>query len=404
MCIRAPTNSAASIIRRLAINASPTAFCASLEGLQPPNEIRLARRERHRACRLSGLDRARRRRSRATSISARSWCGCATTCRRMRSSPTAPAISPPGSTASIASANTPPMSAPTSGSMGYGFPAAVAMKTLHPDRTVVCVAGDGDFLMTGQDFATAVQYKLPVIVVLSDNGLYGTIRMHQERDYPGRVVATDAAQSRLRRLCQGLRRLRRAGGEDRRFPGGLCRAQKSGMPSIIHLKVDPEAITPAVTLTGIREKALAGGGRAGHIGAESLAAAGNDWRACFFAVNHHSLVSMPYRRTENVVRRLAARELSILARRHRARGRGRHGGGADRGGRRARRDRRRHGLSLFPVQDRSDRRTGRRRCRPRTRRHEGGGRRRAGAAVGAGRLHRHLRRARAASSGGWPGR
>ena len=79
---------------------------------------------------------------------------------------------------------------PTSGSMGYGFPAALAMKTLHPERTVVCIAGDGDFLMTGQDFATAVQYELPVIVVIADNGLYGTIRMHQERDYPGRVVAT----------------------------------------------------------------------------------------------------------------------------------------------------------------------------------------------------------------------
>ena len=63
--------------------------------------------------------------------------------------------------------------------MGYGFPAALAMKTLYPDRTVVCVAGDGDFLMTGQDFATAVQYNLPVIVVVCDNGIYGTIRMHQ---------------------------------------------------------------------------------------------------------------------------------------------------------------------------------------------------------------------------------
>ena len=85
------------------------------------------------------------------------------------------------------------MLAPTSGSMGYGFPAAVAMKLQHPDRDVVCIAGDGDFLMTGQDFATAVQYKLPVIVVLADNGLYGTIRMHQEREYPGRVIATATA-------------------------------------------------------------------------------------------------------------------------------------------------------------------------------------------------------------------
>jgi len=74
--------------------------------------------------------------------------------------------------------------------MGYGVPAAVAMKRLHPERTVVAFAGDGDFLMTGQEFATAVQYGLPIIVLVVDNGMYGTIRMHQERDYPGRVVGT----------------------------------------------------------------------------------------------------------------------------------------------------------------------------------------------------------------------
>ena len=79
---------------------------------------------------------------------------------------------------------------PTSGSMGYGVPAAVGVKRAYPERTVVCVAGDGDFLMNGQEFATAVQYDLPVIVVIADNGMYGTIRMHQERDYPGRTVAT----------------------------------------------------------------------------------------------------------------------------------------------------------------------------------------------------------------------
>jgi acetolactate synthase I/II/III large subunit len=74
--------------------------------------------------------------------------------------------------------------------MGYGVPAAVAAKRLHgPTRPVVCFAGDGDFLMNGQEFATAVQYDLPIIVVIIDNGMYGTIRMHQEREYPGRVSA-----------------------------------------------------------------------------------------------------------------------------------------------------------------------------------------------------------------------
>ena len=74
--------------------------------------------------------------------------------------------------------------------MGFGLPAAIAAQRLFPARTVVCFAGDGDFLMNGQEFATAVQYGLPVIVVLIDNGMYGTIRMHQERMYPERVIAT----------------------------------------------------------------------------------------------------------------------------------------------------------------------------------------------------------------------
>ncbi|TIS61345.1 thiamine pyrophosphate-dependent enzyme, partial [Mesorhizobium sp.] len=80
--------------------------------------------------------------------------------------------------------------APTSGSMGYGTPAAVAAKSLFPHRTVIAFAGDGCFLMNGQEFATAVQYDLPIIVIVVNNGIYGTIRMHQEREYPGRVVAT----------------------------------------------------------------------------------------------------------------------------------------------------------------------------------------------------------------------
>ena len=81
--------------------------------------------------------------------------------------------------------------APTSGAMGYGVPAAVAAKAVAPERTVVCFSGDGDFLMRGQELATAVQYDLPIVVLVVDNGMYGTIRMHQERQFPGRVVGTD---------------------------------------------------------------------------------------------------------------------------------------------------------------------------------------------------------------------
>src|SRR5690606_10945645 len=80
--------------------------------------------------------------------------------------------------------------APTSGSMGYGLPAAVGAKRIDPSKTVVCFAGDGCFMMHGQEFATAVQYQLPIIVILIDNGMYGTIRMHQERHYPARLSAT----------------------------------------------------------------------------------------------------------------------------------------------------------------------------------------------------------------------
>ncbi len=111
------------------------------------------------------------------------------------------------------------------------------MKMLHPERTVVCIAGDGDFLMTGQEFATAVQYKLPVIVVLADNGLYGTIRMHQERDYPGRVVATELKNPDFVGLRHGVRRLWRPGGKDRRFPRGF-RASRCHRKAVDHPSQD----------------------------------------------------------------------------------------------------------------------------------------------------------------------
>ena len=145
---------------------------------------------------------------------------------------------------------------PTSGSMGYGLPAAIAMKLLHPDRAVVCVTGDGDFLMTGQDFATAVQYKLPIIVVLADNGLYGTIRMHQEREYPGRVIATALKNPDFVAYAKAFGGCGYLVADTADFPGAFASAQNSGKPSIIHLKIDPEAITPTATLSGIREKAL----------------------------------------------------------------------------------------------------------------------------------------------------
>ena len=146
--------------------------------------------------------------------------------------------------------------APTSGSMGYGVPAAVAAKRLRPDAPVVAFAGDGCFLMNGQEFATAVQYGLPIIVMLIDNGMYGTIRMHQERDYPGRVSATALKNPDFAAYAKAFG----GHGETVRttadFAPALARAMASGKPAILHCLIDPEAITPARSLTQIRDAAL----------------------------------------------------------------------------------------------------------------------------------------------------
>jgi acetolactate synthase-1/2/3 large subunit len=146
--------------------------------------------------------------------------------------------------------------APLSGSMGYGVPAAIGAKRLAPARTVVAFAGDGDFLMTGQEFATAVQYDLPVVIVIADNGMYGTIRMHQERHYPGRVIATELRNPDFAALARAYGGFGATVEKTADFAAAFAAAQASGKPAIIHLKIDPEAITPATTLGAIRKKAM----------------------------------------------------------------------------------------------------------------------------------------------------
>ncbi|MFA5662567.1 thiamine pyrophosphate-binding protein [Castellaniella sp.] len=142
--------------------------------------------------------------------------------------------------------------APTSGSMGYGLPAAVAAQRMYPNRRVICFAGDGCFMMHGQEFSTAVQYGLPIIVILIDNGMYGTIRMHQERTYPGRVSATTLHNPDFAAYARAF------GGHGERvetteqFAPALQRAIDSGLPAIIHCLLDPEAITPTTTLSKLR--------------------------------------------------------------------------------------------------------------------------------------------------------
>ncbi|WP_095086812.1 thiamine pyrophosphate-binding protein [Mesorhizobium sophorae] len=145
--------------------------------------------------------------------------------------------------------------APTSGSMGYGTPAAVAAKGLFPDRMVVAFAGDGCFLMNGQEFATAVQYDLPIIVVVVNNGIYGTIRMHQEREYPGRVVATDLKNPDFAALARAYGGHGETVEKTADFASAFERARASGKPAIVEIRLDPEAITPSRTMTQIRDKA-----------------------------------------------------------------------------------------------------------------------------------------------------
>ncbi len=143
--------------------------------------------------------------------------------------------------------------APASGSMGYGLPAAVAAKQLFPEREVICFAGDGCFMMHGQEFATAVQHGLPLIVLVINNGMYGTIRMHQEREYPGRVSATALDNpdfAALARAYGGHGETVRATEE---FGPAFERARASDKPAIIEIALDPEAITPSRTLTEIAQ-------------------------------------------------------------------------------------------------------------------------------------------------------
>jgi len=151
--------------------------------------------------------------------------------------------------------------APASGSMGYGVPAAVAMKRLYPEGQIVCLAGDGDFLMNGQEFATAVQYDLPFTTIIVDNGMYGTIRMHQEREYPGRISATELRNPDFPAYARAFGGFGVSVERTEDFPAAFKAAQASGKPAIVRLAIDPEAITPVMTLAKIRAKSLAEQGR-----------------------------------------------------------------------------------------------------------------------------------------------
>jgi acetolactate synthase-1/2/3 large subunit len=147
--------------------------------------------------------------------------------------------------------------APTSGAMGYGVPAAVAAKIAEPNRMVVSLAGDGCFLMNGQEFATAVQHGANVVITVVDNGMYGTIRMHQEREYPTRVYGTELKNPDFAAYARAFGGHGETVEKTEDYAAAFERAVAAAKPAIIHVKTDPEALTSRITLSKLREQALA---------------------------------------------------------------------------------------------------------------------------------------------------
>jgi len=148
--------------------------------------------------------------------------------------------------------------APTSGSMGYGLPAAVAAKLVHRDRPVICFAGDGCFQMTGQELATAAQHDLAVITLVINNNMYGTIRMHQERSYPSRVYGTEIKNPDYVKLGEAHGAFAARVTRTEEFADAFAEALKQERrPSLIELVIDPEALTPRASLSEIRAQGMA---------------------------------------------------------------------------------------------------------------------------------------------------
>ena len=150
---------------------------------------------------------------------------------------------------------------PTSGAMGYGVPSAIAAKLVHPERPVVSFAGDGCFLMSGQELATAMQYDAKVIFIVVNNGIYGTIRMHQEKYYPGRVIATDLRNPDFAALARRYGLYAEIVEKTADFAPAFERAWNAPTASLLELRTDPDAILPNVTLSGLRAAALENGKR-----------------------------------------------------------------------------------------------------------------------------------------------
>ncbi|WP_370198517.1 thiamine pyrophosphate-binding protein [Roseibium sp.] len=237
-----------------AIHASPTAFCKAAEGLQPPSELKGAgeatkahqdyldwsgaRPQVPGNLQMAGVMEwleANLPEDAVCTNGAGNYATWLHRFRRFRRYAT--------------------QAAPTSGSMGYGLPAAVAAKLAFPEREVVCFAGDGCLQMTMQEFGTACQDGANIIVLVIDNGMYGTIRMHQERTYPGRPSATKLVNPDFAALARSYGAFGETVETTDAFGPAYERARAAGTPAILHLKLDPEAITPAASLSQIRAAA-----------------------------------------------------------------------------------------------------------------------------------------------------
>ena len=149
---------------------------------------------------------------------------------------------------------------PYAGAMGYGVPAAIAAKLLHPERIVLSWNGDGCFLMNGQELATAMQYGAAVVFVVVDNGMYGTIRMHQERAYPGRVYGTALANPDFAALARAYGAHGETVTQTAEFAPAFERALDANRPALLHLKLDPQALTMNATLDELRAQGVARSG------------------------------------------------------------------------------------------------------------------------------------------------
>jgi acetolactate synthase-1/2/3 large subunit len=138
--------------------------------------------------------------------------------------------------------------------MGYGFPAALAAKAVFPHREVVCAAGDGCFMMASNELATAMQYGLNVITLVSNNSTYGTIRMHQERDYPARVSGTDLRNPDFAAYARAFGAFGATVTRTEDFPAVYAEAKASGLPAVVDLKTSANDIAPGRTIEGLRKR------------------------------------------------------------------------------------------------------------------------------------------------------